>query len=116
MTNLRLAAGSVWRLHRGDEEIARLIVTAADFPWVHADLEPLPGYEEFRRLFADQELALEADDEEQIEACYEQIRSSLTMTYPDGEPVPEFMLHIHDDGTAGWRWHYEPFEEEEPED
>jgi hypothetical protein len=24
--------------------------------------------------------------------------------------VPEFLLHIHDDGTAGWRWHDEPFD------
>ena len=116
MTTLRLEAGSVWRLNHGDEEIVRLIVTEADFPWVYADVEPLPGYEEFRQIFTDQEQALEADDEDQIEACYELIRSRLTMTYPNGEPVPEFMLHIHDDGTASWRWHYEPFEAEEADE
>jgi hypothetical protein len=31
------------------------------------------------------------------------------MAFPDGRPVPEFMLHIHDNGTAGWRWHHELF-------
>ncbi|SCF56397.1 hypothetical protein [Streptomyces sp. Ncost-T10-10d] len=29
------------------------------------------------------------------------ILSALTMTFPDGSPVAEFMLHIHDDHTAG---------------
>lgn len=32
------------------------------------------------------------------------------MTFPDGSPVAEFMLYIHDDGTAGWRWFDEPFD------
>ncbi|WP_327707029.1 hypothetical protein OG530_40460 [Streptomyces decoyicus] len=27
-----------------------------------------------------------------------------------GPPAaPEFMLHIHDDGTTGWRWRDKPF-------
>ncbi|NUP51833.1 MAG: hypothetical protein HOW97_31615, partial [Catenulispora sp.] len=41
---------------------------------------------------------------------YEQIRSALTMTFPDGSPVAEFMLNVHDDGTADWRWTDEPFD------
>ncbi|MFE2579198.1 hypothetical protein [Streptomyces sp. NPDC059378] len=28
-----------------------------------------------------------------------------------GSQVAEFMLHIHTDGTAGWRWHDKPFDE-----
>lgn len=51
---------------------------------------------------------------EQADACYTQIRSALTMTFPDGNPVAEFMLHFHDDGTAGWRWHDEPFDTVNP--
>ena len=113
MTNTNVATGSIWRLHHGDQEIVRLIVAEADFPWMYADVETLAGFEEFRQVFAAQEVALDADDDDQIDACYKQIRSHLTMTYPDGDPVPEFMLHIHDDGTASWRWHYEPFPEEE---
>ncbi|MFB7779594.1 hypothetical protein [Streptomyces bauhiniae] len=96
-----LTTGSIWRLHHGDQEIARLTVTGTDMPWTHAKVGTLPGFEEFRLLFSEQERA---------DACYVQIRNALTMTFPDGSPVAEFMLHIHDDGTAGWRWHDEPFD------
>jgi hypothetical protein len=49
-------------------------------------------------------------DEDQIDACHKQIRSLLTMTFSDSEPLAECMVHIHDDGTATWRWHHVPFE------
>ncbi|MFG3014198.1 hypothetical protein ACGFZB_27990 [Streptomyces cinerochromogenes] len=110
MTNPNLTTGSIWRLHHGDQEIARLTVTGTDMPWTHADVETLSGFEEFRPLFAEQERAVEEEDWEQADACYARIRSALTMMFPDGSPVPEFMLHVHDDGTAGWRWHDEPFD------
>lgn len=105
--------GAVWRLHHAGQEIARLTVTGGDFPWMHADVETLPGFEEFRSVFAEQEQAIDDEDHERSDACYEQIRKSLTMTFPDGEPVAEFWLHIHGDGTAGWRWHDEPFDLDE---
>ncbi|MYV50216.1 hypothetical protein [Streptomyces sp. SID2888] len=44
MTNPNLTTGSMWRLHHGDQEIARLTVTGAE-------VETLPGSEESRRLF-----------------------------------------------------------------
>ncbi|MFE0458905.1 hypothetical protein ACFW1A_06540 [Kitasatospora sp. NPDC058965] len=110
MSNGYLTTGSVWRLHHGADEIARFTVTEADFPWVRADIETLPGFEDFAPVFAEQELAGEEEDWERVDACYLRIRSALTMTFPDGEPVVEFMLNIHGDGTAGWRWHDEPFE------
>ncbi|MFJ3822095.1 hypothetical protein [Streptomyces nodosus] len=44
MANPNLTTGSMWRLHHGDQEIARLTVTGAE-------VETLPGFEEFRRLF-----------------------------------------------------------------
>ncbi|WP_330337729.1 hypothetical protein [Streptomyces sp. NBC_00557] len=47
---------------------------------------------------------------EQAHTRCAQIRSALPMTFPDGSQVAEFMLHIHDDGTAGWRRHDEPFD------
>jgi len=109
MANPNLTTGSVWRLHRGDQEIARLTVTGADMPWVHAEVEALPGFEEFRPVFAEQEEAVDEEDWERAEACYTRIRAALTLTFPDGTSVAEFMLHIHNDGTAGWRWHDEPF-------
>jgi hypothetical protein len=77
---------------------------------VHAVVEALPAFENFRSLFAEQERAVDAEDDELVVVLYEQIRAALTMTFPDGTPVPEFLLHIHDDGTAGRRWHYTPFE------
>ncbi|MFI5823716.1 hypothetical protein ACIA8I_32190 [Streptomyces rishiriensis] len=48
MTNPNLTTGSIWRLHHGDQEIARLAVTGTDMPWTHAEVEALPGFEEFR--------------------------------------------------------------------
>lgn len=110
MANGFLEDGAIWRLHHGDREIARLVVTEADFPWVHANVETRPGFEEFHAVFAEQDSALDEEDCDRADACYEQIRSALTMTFPDGGPVAEFMLHIHGDGTAGWRWHHEPFD------
>ncbi|PYC68362.1 hypothetical protein C7C46_29185 [Streptomyces tateyamensis] len=90
--------------------MARLAVTSADWPWMHAVVEALPGFEEFRPLFAEQERAVDEENWEEADVCYFRIRSALTMTFPDESPVAEFMLHVHDDGTAGWRWHDEPFE------
>ncbi|MFE7466424.1 hypothetical protein ACFU6R_20285 [Streptomyces sp. NPDC057499] len=103
------SAPDVWHLHHGDRTVARLTVTGSDMPWTHADVEALPGFEEFRPLFAEQEQALDAEDWERAESCYDRIRAALTLTFPDGAPVPEFMLNLHADGTAGWRWHHEPF-------
>ncbi|WP_181786218.1 hypothetical protein [Streptomyces phytophilus] len=114
MTNPNLTTDSIWRLHHGNQEIARLTVTGADMPWMHADVEILPGFEEFRPLFREQERAVDQEDWERADACYIQIRSALTLTFPDGAPVAEFMLHIHDDGTAGWRWHDEPLDAVNP--
>ncbi|MEV7416622.1 hypothetical protein [Streptomyces sp. NPDC089919] len=110
MTDSNLTTGSIWRLHRGDQEIAQLTVNGADMPWTHGEVRPLPGFEELRPLFAEQERAVADEDWVQADACYTRIRSALSMTFPDGSPVAEFMLHIHEDGTAGWRWHDEPFE------
>lgn len=104
-----LSTGAVWRLHHAGQEIARLTVTGADFPWVHASVETLPGFEEFRAVFAEQERAIDDEDYERADACYSRIREALTMTSPDGRPVAEFLLHVHGDGTAGWRWSDEPF-------
>ncbi|MFH9611839.1 hypothetical protein [Streptomyces sp. NPDC017448] len=110
MNNPNLTTGSVWRLHHGDHEIARLTVTGADMPWVHAEVETLTGFAEFRPDFAGQERAIDEEDWERAEACCTRIQSALTLTFPDGSPVAEFMLHIHDDGTAGWRWYDESFD------
>ncbi|WP_428962730.1 hypothetical protein [Micromonospora fluostatini] len=46
-----------------------------------------------------------------MEHAYQAIRAVVTMTYPDGRPVAEFMLGIEGD-EASFRWHDEPFDEE----
>jgi len=102
--------GAVWRLHRAGQEIARLTVTGGDFPWVHATVESMPGFEEFRPVFAELEQTLDDEDYERSADLDDRIRESLTMTFPDGQPVAEFLLRIYADGTAGWRWHDEPFD------
>ncbi|MEV6775255.1 hypothetical protein [Streptomyces syringium] len=110
MTNPNLTTGSIWRLLHNDQEMARLTVTGTDMPWIHAEVETVSGFDEFRPLFCEQERALAEEDWERADACYTHIRSALTMRFADGGPVAEFMLHIHDDGTAAWRWHDEPFD------
>ncbi|MDI2129123.1 hypothetical protein [Yinghuangia seranimata] len=113
MANPHLTDGSVWLLRHGDRDVARLTVTGADMPWTFADVEPLPAFDEFRAVFADQEQALEAGDDELFDACYDRIRADLTLLFPDGRPVAEFLLHVHADGTASWRWTDEPFDDTE---
>ncbi|MFE6978867.1 hypothetical protein [Streptomyces sp. NPDC057682] len=106
MTAARPSTDSaVWRLHHHDREIARLRVTGGDMPWLHGELEELPGFDAFREVFVAETRAVDEEDWERAEACHEEIRDALTLTYPDGTPVAEFLLRIHGDGTAGWRWH-----------
>ncbi|MER7828299.1 hypothetical protein ABTX85_37785 [Streptomyces sp. NPDC096097] len=114
MTDPHVTGDDAWLLHHGDRVIARLIVTGSDMPWTHAEVETLPGFEAFRPLFVEQERAVDDEDWERADACYTRIRGALSMTFPDGDPVAEFMLRVHDDGTAGWRWHDEPFDTTNP--
>ncbi|MDO0938960.1 hypothetical protein QQY66_47310 [Streptomyces sp. DG2A-72] len=110
MTNPNLTTGSIWRLHHGGQEIGQLTVTGADMPWTHAEVETLPGFEEFRPPLRGARAGCRRGGLGAGRRLLTQIRSALTMTFPDGSPVAEFMLHIHDDGTAGGRWHDEPFD------
>lgn len=106
-----MAIGDVWYLRRGVETVARLTVTGADFPRLRAAVEELPAFGEDRTLFAEQETALDAAGYERADAIYTRIRDTFSMNFPDGRQVAEFLLHIHGDGTAGWRWHDQPFGE-----
>ncbi|MEV6242151.1 hypothetical protein [Lentzea sp. NPDC051838] len=103
----------VWRLHRGSQVVALLTVTGGDFPWMHARVETLPGFDEFRPVFLELEQALDAEEYERAAVLDERVCELFTMTYPDGEQVPEFWLRIYADGTAGWRWSDEPFDDED---
>ena len=104
-------ADGVWRLVRGDELLAELMVTGGDFPWLNAKVRSAAGFAEVRPLFDDEIRRLEfIDDElEQWEAAYRRIREVVRLLAPDGRPVPEFMLHIEDE-DAWWRRIDEPFQ------
>jgi len=42
---------------------------------------------------------------------HHEIRRTTWMSYPDGEIVPEVLLHI-DGLEAWWRWNDEPFDDD----
>ena len=109
-----MSIGAVWSLRHREWEIARFTVTDTYFPRVHADVQALSGFDEFRTLFADQERAIGKEKYERADALYVRTRDALTIAFPDGRPVPKFPLHIHGDGTMGWPWHDEPFETVDP--
>ena len=102
--------GRVWRLRRGAQVVAELVVTGGDFPWLNAAVRPAPGFEEVQPLFEEELRALDRidDDPGAWEAAYENIRGAVILHDPEGRPVPEFLLHI-DGGDAWWRWSDEPF-------
>jgi hypothetical protein len=102
----------IWRLYAGEEHLADLVVDGGDFPWLEAKCLAQPGLDRFRELFASELAALDAEDFERADALYLRKRELLRLTYPEGGDVPEFMLHLQDD-RAWWRWHDEPFEDDE---
>ena len=107
-------AEPAWQLVRGDELLAELVVTEGDFPWLYAEVRPAAGFAEVRPLFDEELRRSELMDEEpeQWEAAYYRIREAVRLVAPDGQPVPEFLLHI--DGAEAWRrWSDEPFPQEE---
>jgi hypothetical protein len=105
-----MMSDEVWQLVRDDQTVAALVVTGADFPWLHARLQPEAAFEQVRPLF-DEELRLldqPDDDTASWEASYQRIRQTLRLITPEGHPVPEFLLHI-DGAEAWWRWSDTPF-------
>ncbi|SCG62221.1 hypothetical protein GA0070613_3511 [Micromonospora inositola] len=78
---------------------------------IRDQFHPLAGFEQLRPLFDAWNRAVDSEDPELIDSAYGAIRAAVTMTYPDGRQVPEFMLGIEGD-YAGFRWHDEPFTDE----
>lgn len=78
-------------------------------------MQALEGFEEVRPLFARevQLLGHIDDDIEAWESAYDAIRRTITLKCPDGQVVPEFLLHIDGD-EAWWRWSEEPFDDDPP--
>lgn len=100
-----------WTLHHEGQPVAYLIVTEIDFPWMRGRTELLPGFGTVAPLFEEQERLAEAEEYDPLDVVYDQIRAATSMTLPDGTQVAEYLLYIHADGTRGWRWHDEPFDD-----
>ena len=98
----------IWRLRHGDATVAELVVTDADFPWLHATVRPGPNFDVLRPLFDDEVRLPQDDDDVAWETAYDRIRQAVSLIAPDGQAVPEFLLHI-DGQDAWWRWSDEPF-------
>ncbi len=80
-----------------------------------AIVHPQVGFEAAARLFREELGHLEdlADEESpQWAATYDAIRAQTTLLDPAGNAVPEYLLHI-DGAKAWWRWHDEPFSDED---
>ncbi|KXK59421.1 hypothetical protein AWW66_24245 [Micromonospora rosaria] len=106
-----MSPGEAWRLYHGGGLVGEIEEVERDFPWIHGRLHARPGFEPLRPLFTAWRVALDAEDHPGMERAYQAIRAAVTMTYPDGRPVAEFMLGIEGD-EASFRWHDEPFDEE----
>lgn len=102
--------GEVWQLRHGNELLAELIVTARDFPWLNATLHATDAFPPWRGAFDDELRLLDDIDGhvEQWEDAYRRIGQHLTLHFPTGARVAEFLLHIDGD-AAWWRWSDEPF-------
>src|SRR5215831_19666011 len=74
------------------------------------------GFAAVRPLFAEELRALEHVDDDlgSWQAAYDRIRRAVSLLYPHGRPVPEFLLHV-DGEDAWWRWSDEPFAQAEVE-
>jgi hypothetical protein len=114
-TGMGMANDQVWRLYRGDELVAELVVTGADFPWLNATVRATPAFDELRPLFLEELRLLDRldPDAEAWEAVYDRVRQEVSLERPDGFAVPEFLLHV-DGEDAWWRWSDEPFPGDEP--
>jgi hypothetical protein len=93
-----------WTLHHRTDgrHLADLIVTDRDFPWLYARIEPRPGLDEVRPLFAE-ELRLLEEEVEAWERAYAEVADVVALRYPDSRDVPEFLLHV-EGAEAWWRW------------
>jgi hypothetical protein len=89
------------------------VIVGGEFPWLNAHVEHRSGFEELLPLFAEELNRLDRIDDDAAfwEEAYDALRAAVTLRYPDGDEVPEFLLHI--DGTeAWWRWSDDPFTED----
>jgi len=99
-----------WRVMRGEELVGEIRITDTDFPWLHGEFAPGPGWPAAEPCFAESRRLSEAD----VWEAWEPVHLALAKTYalhaPDG-PVAEFLLHI-EPPRAWFRFSEEPFEDD----
>ena len=111
-----IVVGDVWRLCRGDDVLAEVTITRADFPWLTGTLAVRPAFAEVASLFAEElalTAALEDDDGPAAVAAWDAVQARIgavvTLVAPHG-PVAEHLLHVDvEAGEAWFRWSDEPF-------
>jgi hypothetical protein len=112
--SLLVVTGETWTLHRRKDGrlLAELVVTGLDQPWANARVVARYEFQHVRPLFSAELRLLDAidDDVEPWEHAYDAVLSVVTLRYPHGAEVPEFLLHIDGD-EAWWRWSDKPFED-----
>jgi hypothetical protein len=99
-----------WSVMRGSNLVGVIDVRDSDFPWLSGGWTPTAEFEEAAPLFRDELAVMNAlhDEVDEWESAYAKIRQEVTLHYPDGSVVPEFLLHI--DGDEAWfRWSDEMF-------
>jgi hypothetical protein len=99
-----------WSLTRESKLVGVIDVRDVDFPWLSGTWTPTADFDDVAPLFRHELALMNAlkDDVDEWEAAYAQVREAVTLHYPDGNVVPEFLLHI--DGDEAWfRWSDEPF-------
>jgi hypothetical protein len=101
-----------WWLMSGRIVVGTIDVSDVDQPWFVGRFVPEAAFAEFSDAFAQELELVDGDLEHQIdqwERVYRSIRDRMQLVGPDGNTVPEFLLHIR--GTEAWfRYSDIPFE------
>jgi hypothetical protein len=94
----------VWRLHRGDELLAEIVVTGGDFPWLIGRATTYPAFDRYAPIFSEVAtyIAETSDDAEWL-ALQQDVMANVTLRHPNGDDVGRYLLYIDGD-HASWRW------------
>lgn len=94
-----------WTLRDSARIVAEVVVDDGDFPWLHGTFNPLPGFEDYAPLFAEELRLLKLADKDGTSwgEVYSKITGALTLYDDEGTEMADFLMHI-EDGRARWRY------------
>jgi hypothetical protein len=92
----------IFLVARREELVAELVVARLDPPWFRGRAVPRDGFAALRPLFDDvRDLVANLErDPAAWASAYRRLRGEVRLIKPDGNEVPEFLLHI--DGNRAW--------------